>query len=132
MEALRLPNSSLVFFRAISPFSNTNMLTKDDGMYKFPTVFYKFRLTFMANHKSAEKRVRQTKTKTARNKSHLSMLRTAVKKVEQAIVASDKSTAQTSFKAVEPILVKSAKKGLIHGNTVARKISRLSQKIKAL
>lgn len=86
----------------------------------------------MANHKSAEKRVRQTKTRTARNKSRMSALRTVLKKVEKAIAASDKSAAQSSLKVAEPILVKSAKKGLVHTNTVARKISRLSQKIKAL
>lgn len=86
----------------------------------------------MANHKSAEKRARQTKVRTARNKSRTSALRTAVKKVEKAIAASDKMSAQASFKTVEPILVKSVKKGLVHANAAARKISRLSQKIKAL
>ena len=86
----------------------------------------------MANHKSAEKRVRQTVVRTARNKSHMSTLRTAVKKVENAIASGDKKSAEACFKTVEPTLVKSAKKGLIHANTAARKIGRLSQKIKSL
>ncbi len=86
----------------------------------------------MANHKSALKRARQTVVRTARNKSHMSTLRTAVKKVEQAIAQGDKKSAEIFFKAVEPTLVKSAKKGLIHANAAARKIGRLSHKIKAL
>ena len=86
----------------------------------------------MANHKSAKKRIRQTETRTARNKSTMSALRTVVKKVESAITAGDKKAAEVFFKAVEPALIKGAKKGLLHANMAARKVSRLSQKIKAL
>ena len=86
----------------------------------------------MANHKSAEKRIRQTAVRTERNKAHLSALRTSVKKVEQAIVAGNKDLAKESLKAAEPRLIKGAKRGLLHTNAASRKVMRLSAKIKSL
>jgi len=86
----------------------------------------------MANHKSAEKRIRQTVVRTERNKAHLSALRTSVKKVEQAIVAGNKDLAKESLKVAEPHLIKGAKRGLLHTNAASRKVMRLSAKIKSL
>lgn len=86
----------------------------------------------MANHVSAEKRIRQTARRTAVNGARASRIRTFVKKVETAIAAGDKAAARAAFAAVQPELQRGAQKGVVHKNTVARKLSRLSARIKAL
>ncbi len=86
----------------------------------------------MAHHKSAEKRIRQTETRTARNRANTSRVRTAVKKVESALAAGDKAAALSAMKLAEPALAKGAGKGVLHKNTAARKISRLTKRIRAL
>ncbi|AWK85888.1 30S ribosomal protein S20 [Azospirillum thermophilum] len=86
----------------------------------------------MANHKSAEKRIRQTARRTEVNRARVSRIRTFVKKVEGAIEAGDKSAAAEAFKDAQPELMRGVSKGVLHRNTVARKLSRLSARIKAL
>lgn len=86
----------------------------------------------MATHVSAEKRIRQTARRTAINSARLSRIRTFVKKVETAIAARDKDAARAAFAAAQPELHRGALKGVLHRNTVARKLSRLSARIKAL
>lgn len=86
----------------------------------------------MANHRSAEKRIRQTVERTARNSARVSRVRTFVKKVETAISAGDKEAARAAFAAAAPELQRGVGKGVLHKNTVARKMSRLSARIKAL
>jgi small subunit ribosomal protein S20 len=86
----------------------------------------------MANTASARKRIRQTEKRTARNRARKSRVRTFLRKVEQAIAAGDKGAAQEAFKAAQPELQRAATKGVMHGNTVARKLSRLSSRIKAI
>ena len=86
----------------------------------------------MANHKSAEKRIRQTERRTAVNKARLSRIRTFVKKVETAIASGNKKSAQDAFKAAQPVLMRGVGQKVVHKNTVARKLSRLSARIKAL
>jgi small subunit ribosomal protein S20 len=86
----------------------------------------------MPHHKSAEKRLRQTEKRTTVNRSRMSRVRTFVKKVETAISTGDKAAAQTAFQAAQPELHRATSKGVIHKNTVARKLSRLSARINAL
>ncbi|HRQ83163.1 MAG TPA: 30S ribosomal protein S20 [Azospirillaceae bacterium] len=86
----------------------------------------------MANHKSAEKRIRQTERRTEVNSARKSRIRTFVKKVELAIIGGDKSAAAEAFKAAQPEMMRGVTKGVIHANTVSRKLSRLSARIKAL
>ncbi len=86
----------------------------------------------MANHKSAEKRIRQTKRRTEVNRARVSRIRTFVKKVELAIGSGDKAAAAEAFKAAQPELMRGTTKGVMHRNTVARKLSRLSARINAL
>jgi small subunit ribosomal protein S20 len=86
----------------------------------------------MANHKSAEKRIRQTERRTAVNKARVSRIRTFMKKVETAIESGDKEAARTAYAEAQPELHRGVAKGVIHKNTVARKLSRLSTRIKAL
>jgi small subunit ribosomal protein S20 len=86
----------------------------------------------MATHPSAEKRHRQTERRTAVNRSRVSRMRTFVKNVELAIASGDKTAARTAFDLAAPELQRAVTKGVIHKNTVARKLSRLSARIKAL
>ncbi len=86
----------------------------------------------MANHKSAEKRIRQTITRTEINRARVSRIRTFVKKVESAIQVGKKSEAQQAFKEAQPELMRGVSKGVIKKGTAARKLSRLSARIKNL
>jgi small subunit ribosomal protein S20 len=86
----------------------------------------------MANTASARKRIRQTEKRTIRNRARKSRVRSFLRKVEQAIASGDKSQAQDAFKAAQPELQRAATKGVLHSNTVARKLSRLSTRIKSL
>jgi small subunit ribosomal protein S20 len=86
----------------------------------------------MANHKSAQKRIRQTERRTIVNRNRMSRIRTFVKKVEMAIASGDKSAAREAFQAAQPEMQRGTTKGVLHKNTVSRKLSRLSDRIKAL
>ncbi len=86
----------------------------------------------MATHKSAEKRIRQIAKRTAINRARTSRMRTFVKKVEAAIASGEKEVAQAALKEAQPELHRAASKGVIHKNTVARKLSRLAHRINAL
>jgi small subunit ribosomal protein S20 len=86
----------------------------------------------MAHHKSAEKRLRQTVTRTAVNRARMSRVRTFVKKVEVAIETGDKAAAQSALQEAQPELHRATNKGVMHRNTVARKLSRLAARINAL
>ena len=86
----------------------------------------------MPHHKSAEKRLRQTEKRTVVNRARLSRVRTFVKKVETAIATGDKTAAQSALQEAQPELHRAATKGVLHKNTVARKLSRLATRINAL
>jgi len=86
----------------------------------------------MANTDSARKRIRQTKTRTERSRARKSRVRTFVKAVETAIASGDKTAATAALRAAQPELQRAATKGVVHDNTVSRKISRLASRIKAL
>lgn len=80
----------------------------------------------MANIKSAKKRIKVIETKTARNKAAKSKLKTILKKFDQAVASGDKAAAEAQLKVCTSELSKAASKGILHKNTVSRKISRLS------
>jgi small subunit ribosomal protein S20 len=86
----------------------------------------------MANTASARKRIRQTVTRTERNTARKSRMRTFVKRVETAIASGDKTAAAEALRAAQPEMQRAAGKGVTHHNTVARKLSRLSARIKAI
>ncbi|MEL6111699.1 MAG: 30S ribosomal protein S20 [Pseudomonadota bacterium] len=86
----------------------------------------------MANTKSAKKMVRKIERRTAINKMRRSRVRTYLRKVEEAIAASDQPAAIDAFRTVQPQLQRAGQKGIFHKNTVARKLSRLSSRIKAI
>lgn len=86
----------------------------------------------MANIQSAKTRIRRNERRAAINKSRMSRVRTFLRKVEEAIEAGDQKQAADAYKAVQPELMRASSKGLFHKNTVARKLSRLTTRIKAL
>ena len=86
----------------------------------------------MAHHQSAKKRIRGNARRAEINTSRISRIRTYLKRVETAIGSGDKASAQAEFKLAQPELHRGATRGVLHTNTVARKLSRLSARIKAM
>lgn len=83
----------------------------------------------MANHQSAIKRHKQSEQRRLRNASTKSTLRTAVKKVTEAVAAGKASEAAESLKTAVSLLDKAVSKGVLHRNTASRKISRLTSAV---
>lgn len=86
----------------------------------------------MANIKSAKKRILVNETKAARNKSIKSRVKTAVKKVDAAVVAKDKAAADTALLNAISEINKAASKGIYHKNTASRKVSRLTKAVNSI
>jgi len=86
----------------------------------------------MANTASARKRIRQIERRTERNKSRMSRMRTFIKKVEMAVASGDKEAATVALREAQPEMQRAAGKGVVHKNTISRKISRLSARVKSL
>ena len=86
----------------------------------------------MANTKSAAKAARQMKSRTEVNKARSSRMKAFVRKVEEAIASGDKSAASTALANAEPILMRTAQKGVIRKATASRKVSRLSARVRAM
>lgn len=86
----------------------------------------------MANTKSAKKAVRKIARKTEVNKARRSRMRTFVRSVEDAIAAGDQKAAQDALKQAQPEIMRAAQKRVVHKNAAARKISRLSARVRAM
>lgn len=86
----------------------------------------------MANTSSAKKRVRRDEKKTVVNRDRRNRIRTFIKKVEMAILSGDKAAASDALRTAQPELMRGVTRGVVFKNTAARKISRLSRRIKAL
>jgi small subunit ribosomal protein S20 len=86
----------------------------------------------MANTKSAKKAARQTIRRTNANKGRRSRARSYARKVEEAIEAGDKKAAAAALKEAEPVLARTAQKGLLHRKTASRKVSRLAKRVSAM
>lgn len=86
----------------------------------------------MANTKSAKKAARQIARRTLINKSRRSRVRTAVRKVEEAIAAGDRSRALAAMAEAEPAIIRAAQKSVLHRNAARRKVSRLAHRIAKL
>ncbi|MDF2095236.1 30S ribosomal protein S20 [Aquibaculum arenosum] len=86
----------------------------------------------MANHKSAQKRIRRNANRSEINGARMGRIRTFVKKVELAIASGNQDAAKSALQAAQPELHRGVTKGVLHRNTVARKLSRLSGRIKAM
>ena len=86
----------------------------------------------MANTAQSKKRARQSDARYAINKARRSRIRTFLRKVEEAIASGDATVAAAALKAAQPELARGVTKGVLHKNTVARKMSRLSSRVKAV
>jgi small subunit ribosomal protein S20 len=86
----------------------------------------------MANTTSAKKATRKIARRTAINKARRSRMRGFVRKVEEAIAAGDKTTAQAALRAAEPEIMRAAQKGVVPKNSASRKVSRLTHRIAKL
>ena len=86
----------------------------------------------MANHKSAKKRIIRNANRALINGARVSRIRTFVKKVDAAIAAGDVDAAREAVRAAQPELQRGVSRGVLHKNTVSRKISRLAARVKAL
>ncbi len=86
----------------------------------------------MANHKSAEKRARQTERRTTVNSSRRSRVRGSIKKVEEAIKAGDKKAAAEALKAAQPEIQRGAASRVVAKNAASRRVSRLNARIKSM
>jgi small subunit ribosomal protein S20 len=86
----------------------------------------------MANSPQSKKRARQMARRTEVNKARRSRIRTYLRKVEEAIAGGDKAAATAALRAAQPELMRGVTKGVVHKNTAARKVSRLSARVKAL
>ncbi|MCU0899982.1 MAG: 30S ribosomal protein S20 [Cypionkella sp.] len=86
----------------------------------------------MANTEQSKKRARQSEARYAVNKARRSRIRTFVRKVEEAIASGNSEAAVEALKNAQPELARGVTKGVLHKNTVSRKISRLASRVKAL
>ncbi len=86
----------------------------------------------MANTPQARKRIRRNEQRTVVNTNRLSRIRTFIKKVEAAIEGGDKEAAATALKAAQPEMARGVARGVLHKNTVSRKLSRLTKRVAAL
>ena len=86
----------------------------------------------MANTPQAKKRIRRNARRAEINGARVSRIRTFVKQAEAAIASGDKEQAMAAIRRVQPELARGVSKGVVHKNTAARKISRLSRRVAAL
>ncbi|HZJ13382.1 MAG TPA: 30S ribosomal protein S20 [Methyloceanibacter sp.] len=86
----------------------------------------------MANTTSAKKAARQTVRRTAVNKTRRTRLRSSVRKVEEAIASGNKEAASAALKKAEPVIARTAQKGVVHRKTASRKVSRLAKRVSAM
>jgi small subunit ribosomal protein S20 len=86
----------------------------------------------MANTSSAKKAARQMLRRTEVNKARRSRLKAYVRKVEEALASGDKAAAKAALVAAEPILMRTAQKGVVHKRAASRKVSRLAARVRAL
>ena len=86
----------------------------------------------MANTPQARKRIRRNGRRADVNKARVSRIRTFVKKAESTIESGVKDASVETLKAAQAEMMRGVSKGVLHKNTVARKIARLAKRVKAL
>jgi small subunit ribosomal protein S20 len=86
----------------------------------------------MANTPQARKRIRRNERRRVVNGARVSRIRTFVKQVESALASGDKDQARAAIQKMQPELARGVSKGVVHKNTAARKLSRLTKRLAAL
>jgi small subunit ribosomal protein S20 len=80
----------------------------------------------MPNHKSSEKRVRQSEKRRVINRSHRTKVRTYIKKLRTALESGKSEEIQNVLPEAISVIDKSVQKGVLHKNAAARYKSRLT------
>ena len=86
----------------------------------------------MANTSSAKKAARKIARRTAVNKMRRTRVRSAMRKVEEALARGDSPAAVSALKAAEPEIMRAVGKGILHRNTASRKVSRLTKRVQKI
>lgn len=86
----------------------------------------------MANTTSAKKAARKARRRTQINKARHSHMKTTVRSVEEAIAAGNKAAAEAALTLAEPVLMRTAQKGIIHKSAASRKVSRLAARVRGM
>ena len=86
----------------------------------------------MANHKSAEKRNRQAQARRLRNKMNKKKMKTAIRKLDEAVAAGSADDAKAALHDATVVIAKTASKGTIHKKNASRKISRLAKRVNSM
>lgn len=86
----------------------------------------------MANTAQSKKRARQSEARQDVNKARRSRIRTFLRKVEEALASGNQDAAAAALKVAQPEIMRGVSKGVLHKNTVARKISRLNHRVKTM
>jgi small subunit ribosomal protein S20 len=86
----------------------------------------------VANTKSAEKAARRAETNRTRNVALRSRMRSALRKVGDAVTAGNQAGAATALKEAQPLIDSLVNKNVIHRNKAARHKSNLSARIKSM
>ncbi len=86
----------------------------------------------MANTPQAKKRILRNAKRAEINGARIGRIRTFVKQVESALAAGNKDEAKAAISKVQPELARGVARGVLHKNTAARKLSRLTRRLTAL
>jgi small subunit ribosomal protein S20 len=86
----------------------------------------------MANTPGAKKSIRKIARRTEVNKARRSRVRTYLRRFEEALANGDVKAATTAFGEAQSELMRAVRKGVVHRNTGARKVSRLAARLRAL
>jgi small subunit ribosomal protein S20 len=83
----------------------------------------------VANHKSAEKRNRQSQLARLRNRMNKSRMKNVIRQVNEAIEAGSEEEAKAALQKAIPVIAKTASKGTVHKKNASRKVSRLTKRV---
>ena len=86
----------------------------------------------MANTPQAKKRILRNAKRAQINGARISRIRTFVKQVESALASGNKDEAKAAIARMQPELARGVARGVMHKNTAARKLSRLTRRLTAL
>ncbi len=86
----------------------------------------------MANTSSAKKATRVASRRAKINQNRTSMVRSIVRKVEEAVTSGKKTDAESALKAAVPQIMRGSQKGVMHKNAASRKVSRLTKRVRAM
>lgn len=86
----------------------------------------------MPNTKSAKRAERVGLRRTEINKARRSRMKSVVRSVELALASGNQEAAAVALKQAEPVLMRTAQKGLVHKRAASRKISRLNKRLRTL